>query len=312
MSTAGLGGAAAPLLALLGSLSSAVNGLKIQLAHLESKVDATQGQVQSLGRRSPTYEPEAKGPAHAGFPAPLATRNQMGTLANRMVVPEPEAGGTAKEALSSPWREMALEIDDEDDASVREAKTALRQRLAEQAAKRAASQAGKSSVRKDGLACVESMEGLMRGVGGVATSLEGTMLALLHRLSVDHPTRYASAKAFQKTGIRDRSRAYDVIRTEVLGVGKSIYDSVALERAAEEVSLLYVDIFAPPKANREALKAVIKPDEDFLMQLSGSAERFGLLHMRAKQVSQLGGYASKGSQGDGDGDGGGGSGPKKK
>ena len=279
--TGGVSEVAAPLLALLGSLSTAVNGLKIQLAHLESKVDTTQSQVKTLTGRAPAQEPEVV-----------------------------ELG---RRTSTAPWKELAMEVDEDDDAAVKEAKATLQQRMSEQAAKKAAAKAGKSTVRLDGLACVESMEGLMRGVGGVATSLEGTLLALLHRLSVDHPTRYAASKAYHKTAIRDRSRAYDVIRSELIAIGKSIYDSVSLERAAEEVSLLYVDIFSPPKANREALKAVIKPDEDFLMQLSGNAERFGLLHMRAKQVSQLGGYASsKGTHGDGEGEGNGGAGAKKK
>ena len=241
------------------------------------------------------------------------TQSQVKTLTGRAPAQEPEVVELGRRTSTAPWEELAMEVDEDDDAAVKEAKATLQERMKAQAAKKAAAKAGKSTVRLDGLACVESMEGLMRGVGGVATSLEGTLLALLHRLSVDHPTRYAGSKAYHKTAIRDRSRAYDVIRSELIAIGKSIYDSVSLERAAEEVSLLYVDIFSPPKANREALKAVIKPDEDFLMQLSGNAERFGLLHMRAKQVSQLGGYASsKGTHGDGDGEGNGGAGAKKK
>ena len=75
---------AAPLLALLGSLSTAVNGLKIQLAHLESKVDTTQSQVKTLTGRAPAQEPEVV-----------------------------ELG---RRTSTAPWKELAMEVDEDDDA----------------------------------------------------------------------------------------------------------------------------------------------------------------------------------------------------
>ena len=205
--------------------------------------------------------------------------------AERTPLREPFTVQPARRRETAPFG--VYEDDDEDDSSaVREAKELLRSRLAEQEAKRTLK--GKSKIRTDGLAVVDAMERLMAQPGGVIGSLEGTLVNMLHRFSLDHPDTYKQVKNFVKTGLKDRAQDYDLRRAEILRAGGSIFESEAMERTAQAVASHYLEIFAGNSAMKQQMKAVLRPEEDFVYQLAGSADTLALLYSRAKQVAYLG------------------------
>ena len=124
--------------------------------------------------------------------------------------------------------------------------------------------------------------------GGVIGSLEGTLVNMLHRFSLDHPDTYKQVKNFVKTGLKDRAQDYDLRRAEILRAGGSIFESEAMERTAQAVASHYLEIFAGNSAMKQQMKAVLRPEEDFVYQLAGSADTLALLYSRAKQVAYLG------------------------
>ena len=179
--------------------------------------------------------------------------------------------------------------DSESDSDVREAKRLLRSSLRKKAAKAAVT--GKSLVRTDGLSGVESMEALMAAPGGVPSSLEHTLVLKLTVLMNDAPALYAKVPHFVKTDLRSFSRNYDRIRSELLAHRRDILASSALEAAAQDVQLRYLDAFVSNKTLLKAMKTVVRPEDDHLFQLmGGSPEKLTLMHSRAKQAAFLQGF----------------------
>jgi len=241
-------------------LLQAVQGIAAQVSSLQLRLEDTQTELA-----------EVKARRHATAPKLAPGRKEVPPLA----------------VAASAGLHLNDEADDESDEDVLEAKKLLRMSLQKKAAKATASP-GKSTIRTDGLSAVESMEALMAGPGGYPASLEHT---LVHKLTVfmnESPPLYAKVPTFAKTDLKTFARNYDRIRFELLERNMSVFSSAALEAAAQDVQLRYIEVFVQNKPLVKALKTVVRPEDDHLFQLmGGSAERLTLMHSRAKQASYL-------------------------
>ena len=259
-------GAFDELTSVLLQMNTKMDSLASRVVELHSDLRVTQADLVDLRDRKP--------------PVPVAAQARAAP-GRREVAP------FARDHASLHLDDAA---DSESDPEVLEARQLLRVSLQKKAA-RASVHGGKSTVRTDGLAGVESMEAMMVAPGGVPTSLEHT---LVHKLTVfmnDSPALYAKVPPFARTDLRTFARNYDRIRAELLALRQPILSSSALEAAAQDVQLRFLDVFVPNKSLVKAMKSVVRPEEDHIFQLmGGSPERLTLMHSRAKQASFLHGF----------------------
>ena len=142
---------------------------------------------------------------------------------------------------------------------------------------------GKSSIRTDGLAGVEMVEGLKTQPGGDPNSLERTLASRLTLLSLEKPTAYTKIPVFTRVDMCRFARLYDLHYNELTSSGGDIYANTTLEGLASDVVMRYLEAFYDNASSLRAAKELIRPEETGLSALLGTPERLTNFSARLKQ-----------------------------